>query len=159
MINITWRAETEQVKQLFGRFVGRVKNPRPVLEGPILARLRQLTRRNFASEGALATPSPWKPLGKRALEVSDRIGMLRVTDRLFSSLTEDTSDAIAEVSPDGRTLNYGSRVFYFPKHQEGIGIPKRQPVPDPLPDQVQRQIRSDMREWVLRGTLRGGGRQ
>lgn len=155
MIAITWGVNSEPARVLLSRFLGRVKNPRPVLEGPILRRLRNTTKQNFASAGALASPV-WQQLSQRALKVKPRKGILRVTDRLYQSLTQPGGEAIAEVSPDGRTLLYGSRVSYFRTHQDGIDIPKRQPVPDPLPESVERQIRSDMRLWVLRGQLAGG---
>lgn len=156
MISISWGVDGEPARRLFGRFLGRVRDPRPVLMGPILRRLRNTVRSNFLSQGALATPG-WAKLSRRAAMVKPRKGILRVTDRLFESLTTANSDAIAEIGPDGRTLLYGTRVSYFRTHQDGIDIPKRQPVPDPLPETLERQIRQDMRLWVLRGELSGGG--
>jgi phage gpG-like protein len=50
--------------------------------------------------------------------------IMRRSDELYESLTNQTSDTIWRVGP--RSIEFGTRVPYFTYHQEGIGVPQRQ---------------------------------
>lgn len=73
---------------------------------------------NFDAEG---DPVPWPELSpayagwKSSAYPGQK--MLRLTDRMYDSLTSMTSDTIWRTTP--RTIQFGSRVPYFIYHQEG----------------------------------------
>lgn len=147
---INWRADIGPVTGSLRRLLGRARNLRPVLLGRVAQIMRQTTRENFESEGALATP-PWPPLTE-AVARRPRIGVLRVTDELFRSLTQPGGRSIMAVHSDGKTLRYGSLLRRHRFHQLGTSkMPARQPIPDPLPARTLEELRVAIRLWVVLG--------
>lgn len=67
-------------------------------------------------------PIPWPELTEayaRNVHGGDTTPTMRLSDRLWESLTSQTSDTIWQVGP--RHIEFGSRVPYFEFHQEGRG--------------------------------------
>lgn len=141
-----------EARVLMRDIISRVLNMTPVFRGGVRKHLQNIVAVNFRTQGGLSTPSPWAPLGSRALAVPNRIGMLRVTDRLYKSLTvSNHPDAVFAITPT--EVVFGTRVPYAEKHQLGLGVPRRQPIPDPMPDTpgIVLGFANVFVRWILEG--------
>lgn len=81
----------------------------------------------FAAEG---DPQPWPELSPAYAGWKQNAypgqPMLRLTDRLYDSLTSQTSDTIWFVGP--KSMQLGTRVPYFIFHQEGTATMPARPI-------------------------------
>ena len=96
-------------------------------------------------------PVPWpelSPAYARAMHAGDTTPTMRLSDRLYESLTSQTSDTVWNVGP--RHVEFGSRVPYFEFHQEGRGNnPVRQTLV--LTDEAAQQLVRLIEQWVMTG--------
>ena len=93
----------------------------------ISKRMRDWTKQNFI----LGSAGGWEPLSPEYAKRKGTTGagILRLTDRLFKSVTERGGDSIATMRRliAGYTYRFGTRVPYGEFHQEGAGnLPKRE---------------------------------
>jgi hypothetical protein len=99
-------------------------------------------------------PTPWPDLSQAYaynMHGGDRTPTLRVTDRMFDSLTSKTSDTIWRVTP--RTIQFGSRVPYFIYHQEqGHGNNVWRPMLN-LPSDAAAQLNAMVISYIRDGSL------
>ena len=98
------------------------------------------------------TPVPWPELSKAYAyhaHGGDTTPTLRVSDRMYDSLTTQTSDTIWQVGP--RSLQFGSRVPYFIFHQEpGHGNNKWRPMLD-LPSDAAAELNALVISYIAKG--------
>lgn len=93
----------------------------------ISKRMRDFSKQEFV----LGQAGSWEPLNRKyARRKGTRgAGILRLTDRLFKSVTERGGENIATMRRKvaGYTYRFGTRVSYGEFHQEGAGnLPKRE---------------------------------
>lgn len=74
--------------------------------------------------------------------------IMRASDRLYDSLTSQTSDTIWRVGP--RSIEFGSRVPYFEFHQEGTSRMPARPVLT-FPDSAAKKLVEMVETYVLTG--------
>jgi phage gpG-like protein len=77
----------------------------------------------FAEEGASENWPELSPAYKKWKNSHGGGTMMRLSDRLYDSLTSVTHDTIWRTTH--RTIQFGTRVPYFFAHQEGVGVPMR----------------------------------
>lgn len=98
-------------------------------------------------------PVPWPELSPAYayhMHGGDTTPTLRVTDRMYDSLTSQTSDTIWRTTP--RTIQFGSRVPYFIYHQEeGHGANKHRPMLD-LSGQAAAKLNAMVISYIRNGT-------
>ena len=92
----------------------------------ISKRMRDWTKQNFI----LGSAGGWEPLSPEYAKRKGTkgAGILRLTDRLFKSVTERGGESIAAMRRTiaGYTYRFGTRVPYGEFHQAGDGQPQRE---------------------------------
>jgi phage gpG-like protein len=102
----------------------------------------------FASGG---DPVPWPELSQayaNSAHGGDTTPTMRLSDRLYESLTSQTSDTIWQVGP--RHIQFGSRVPYFEFHQEGRGNNPQRPTLTLTQEAAQKLVHL-VEEFVMTG--------
>lgn len=94
----------------------------------VIAYLRIATAQQFASQGS-RLGSAWQPLsepyGTQKAKVFPGQPILRATDAMFKSLTEETENSITDVEP--LAMEYGTKDRKAKYHQDGTPrMPRRQ---------------------------------
>lgn len=77
--------------------------------------------------------------------------IMRLSDRLYESVTSQTTDTIWRVGP--RSIQFSSRVPYFEYHQLGTSRMPARPVLT-LPESAERTLLGMMQAYVLSGVTR-----
>lgn len=168
LLAVRLNATAAQVR--FALLAGRFEDFRPVLGGAILITLREMERKQFATEGA-AFGKVWPPLALRTLQDRMRKGfgagpILVRTHRLEKSLAGHKSSADSVVKIQRFGMVFGTKVPWAVFHQqpEGPGkgiIPERKPIPDHggvLPKVVLAEIRENTRDYLIEGRAARGRR-
>lgn len=130
--------------------IARLSDFSPVFRGNLRSHLQGVVKQNFASRGGLSTPA-WKRLSPQAL-ATPRIDWMRVTDRLFSSLTRNSRDSVFVAFK--KKMRFGTKTRYAEKHQEGLNVPRRQVIPDPFPETLTAgggTMASLIERWIVLG--------
>jgi phage gpG-like protein len=91
-------------------------------------------------------PETWPPLAASTLARKKGPGILRETDRMYRSVTSQTSDTIFEYS--ARNVSFGTRVEYAPYHMTGTRNMPPRPFMAMTPESF-RAFRDLLGKWLM----------
>ena len=142
-------AANRRLKDLKGRWA----SLQPVMEGPVADLLRLYVMNQFRTAGAYGG-TPWEELSPKTLRRHpDRIGILRVSDTMYTSLLgDDPQTSVFNVG--SRSMEWGSEVPYAAVHQYGYRhIPARPIFAEPMPEDFMRKLRNLIKGYMVTGVL------
>lgn len=119
MIRVEWQIEPA-ISALKG-LLERLRDLRPVWRS-LTVYLRRAALQQFASEGGRGG-AQWAPLTPRYAAQKEKVfpgqPIMRASDRLFQSLTDQTADSVVEI--EAQEMTFGTEVPYARYHQRGEG--------------------------------------
>lgn len=119
MIRVEWQIEPA-ISALKG-LLERLRDLRPAWR-QIVVYMRRATLLHFASEGGRGG-AQWAPLTPRYAAQKEKVfpgqPIMRASDQLFRSLTDQTADSVVEI--EAQALTYGTSLPYGRYHQRGEG--------------------------------------
>lgn len=145
-----------ETRGMLGGVAQRAADPRPVFNLSLDQAVRRFYRKRFETEGRFAG-RPWQKLAESTLRYKQRrhranMGILRLSNRLFASLTKRRSrGTLLVIRRD--SYERGTTVQYAVAHQDPRkgARPRRPIVPDALPPRVLREWRGLIGRWITEG--------
>ena len=130
-----------------------IKDLRPAADA-LFAVFTDFMAKRFDSEGAYAGQT-WTPLspGYAKWKATHYPGqtILRLTDRMYGSLTSRTGDTLFRVTT--KRFEFGTRVPYAKKHQRGLDGMKVLPVITKYTQAEIAETATVLLEYIMRGEL------